>query len=489
MGKTEIILLTIVLTGLFSCTQIPDVYQVSGDQPDVFPDIRDIKIPDNIAPLNFRLNNTSSDKIIAVFEGENANIIVSGKTRIQIPIRKWRRFIQTNSGGKLIVTVYENKSGKWIKYSPFGIEISNISIDPYIVYRLIAPGYESWSSMGIYQRNLTNFDEDPIIDNRMLTGNCMNCHSFNKNDPGKFVFHLRGKIGATILNNETDIIKLNTKTDNTISNCVYPYWHPSGNYISFSTNIIYQYFHTDPAKRIEVSDTESDLVVYDIKSNRLISNPLIASKTSFETFPTFSNDGKFLIFCSAQKTSIPADYDKIRYSLCTIPFDEETGKFGSRVDTLISSFSTGKSVSFPRVSRDGKWLMFTLSEYGNFSIWHKEADLYLMNMEDRTVKPVSSANSNDTESYHSWSSNSNWFIFSSRRTDGLYTRPYIAWIDDNGESSKPFLLPQKNPDYYDFNLRSFNVPELVSGRVKANGKNMIRTIQSEAQNVEFRQTD
>jgi len=489
MGKTEIILLTIVLTGLFSCTQIPDVYQVSGDQPDVFPDIRDIKIPDNIAPLNFRLNNTSSDKIIAVFEGENANIIVSGKTRIQIPIRKWRRFIQTNSGGKLIVTVYENKSGKWIKYSPFGIEISNISIDPYIVYRLIAPGYESWSSMGIYQRNLTNFDEDPFIDNRMLTGNCMNCHSFNKNDPGKFVFHLRGKIGATILNNETDIIKLNTKTDNTISNCVYPYWHPSGNYISFSTNIIYQYFHTDPAKRIEVSDTESDLVVYDIKSNRLISNPLIASKTSFETFPTFSNDGKFLIFCSAQKTSIPADYDKIRYSLCTIPFDEETGKFGSRVDTLISSFSTGKSVSFPRVSRDGKWLMFTLSEYGNFSIWHKEADLYLMNMEDRTVKPVSSANSNDTESYHSWSSNSNWFIFSSRRTDGLYTRPYIAWIDDNGESSKPFLLPQKNPDYYDFNLRSFNVPELVSGRVKANGKNMIRTIQSEAQNVEFRQTD
>lgn len=489
MRKTVILLLTILFIGLFSCTEIPGDYEVSSDQPDVFPDIKDIKIPDNIAPLNFRLNNSSSDKIIAVFEGENETITVSGKARIKIPIRRWHRFLQSVSGGKLLVTVYEKQGGRWIRYSPFGIEISNIPIDTYVVYRLIAPGYESWSEMGIYQRNLTNFDEDPIIDNRMLTGNCMNCHSFNKNDPEKMVFHLRGKIGATILKNGDEVRKLNTKTENTISNCVYPYWHPSGNFISFSTNIIYQYFHTDPSKRIEVSDTESDLVVYDIKSNKLISNPVIASKTSFETFPTFSADGKLLIFCSAKKTSIPANYDKIRYNLCTIPFDEETGKFGSRVDTLISSFSTGKSVSFPRVSRDGKWLMFTLSDYGNFSIWHKEADLYLMNMEDGTFKPISSANSDDTESYHSWSSKSNWFIFSSRRIDGLYTRPYIAWINENGEASKPFLLPQKNPDYYDFSLRSFNVPELVSGKVKANGKNMARTINSDAVNVEFRQND
>jgi len=317
----------------------------------------------------------------------------------------------------------------------------------------------------------------------------MNCHSFNKNDPDKMVFHLRGKIGATILTDETQVLKLNTKTDKTISNCVYPYWHPSGNYIAFSTNLIYQYFYSDPAKRIEVIDSESDLVVYDVKSNELITNPIISSKTSYETFPTFSSDGKFLIFCSARKTSIPVDYDKIRYSLCMIPFDAESGKFGNQVDTLFSSHLSGKSVSFPRVSRDGKWLMFTLSDYGNFSIWHKEADLYLMNMQDLTIRSLSSVNSNETESYHSWSSDSNWFVFSSKRVDGLYTRPYIAWIDDNGEASKPFLLPQRNPDYYDFSLRSFNVPELVTGRVKANGRNMARAIKSEAVNVRFQIID
>jgi len=488
MKKIRIIILAIFVTRLISCTNIPEEYQVIDEMPPVFPDIADIKIPDNIAPLNFRLN-TPSEKVVAFFQGKNGDITIRGKDKIQIPLLRWRKFIKTNSNGNLLITLYAKQDGKWLKYMPVSMEISNIPIDPYVVYRLIAPGYESWSEMGIYQRNLTNFDEDPIIDNRMLTGNCMNCHSFNKNDPGKMLFHLRGKIGATILTDESQVLKLNTKTDNTISNCVYPFWHPSGDYIAFSTNIIYQYFHSDPAKRIEVSDSESDIVVYDMKSNKLLTNPLISSEASFETFPTFSADGESLIYCSAEKVSMPVDYNKIRYSLCCISFDAASGQFGNQVDTLISSGKTGKSVSFPRVSRDGKWLMFTMSDYGNFSIWHKEADLFLLNMYDGTIKTLTSVNSLDTESYHSWSSSSNWFVFSSRRTDGLYTRPYIAWIDENGEASKPFLLPQKDPDHYDFNLRSFNVPELVQGRVKASGKNMLKTIKSEAKDVVFEMRD
>lgn len=485
MKKTEISLLSLFVIFFLACTHVPEEYQVSNDQPDIFPDIMDIKIPENIAPLNFRIN-TAAERMIAVFEGRAGSMVIKGKSSIKIPVRKWHRFTKSNSGGKILISIYYKKHKKtWIKPAPITLHISKTPIDPCLVYRLIAPGYESWSEMGIYQRNLTNFKERPVIDNRMLTGNCMNCHSFNRNDPEKMLFHLRGKIGATIITDKKDILKINTKTDSTLSNCVYPYWHPSGNYISFSTNLIYQYFHTDPAKRIEVSDSESDLVIYDIKTNKLITSSVISSAEAFETFPTFSPDGRYLVFCSAKKTSIPANYDKVRYSLCRIPFNSETGEPGQQVDTLVSSYATGKSVSFPRFSRDGKWLMFTLSDYGNFSIWHKEADLYIMDMKDNTIKPVSSANSDNTESYHSWSSESNWFIFSSRRIDGLYTRPYIAYIDKNGESSKPFLLPQKNPDYYDFSLRSFNVPELVTGKVRVNGRNMFRVIKSDAADVEF----
>ncbi|NMC59110.1 MAG: hypothetical protein GYA51_06980, partial [Candidatus Methanofastidiosa archaeon] len=204
MKRIRVILLTIFVTRLISCTNVPDEYQVIENKPDVFPDIADIKIPDNIAPLNFRLN-TPSEKVIAVFQGKNGNMAISGKDKIQIPSRNWHKFIRSNSNENMLITIFTKENGKWLKYLPINIEISDIPIDPYIIYRLIAPGYESWSEMGIYQRNLTNFDEDPIIDNRMLTGNCMNCHSFNKNDPGKMLFHLRGKIGATILTDETQV--------------------------------------------------------------------------------------------------------------------------------------------------------------------------------------------------------------------------------------------------------------------------------------------
>jgi hypothetical protein len=130
-----------------------------------------------------------------------------------------------------------------------------------------------------------------------------------------------------------------------------------------------------------------------------------------------------------------------------------------------------------------------MTDYGNFSIWHKEADLYLLNLADGTFKPINTVNSDNTESYHSWSSGSHWFVFSSRRNNGLYTRPYFAWMNENGETTKPFLLPQKDPDFYDASLRSFNVPELVTGKVRSNGRNMLKSIGSAAKNVTFELKD
>lgn len=484
MYKIQYFFLSVILILLASCSSLPDDYTEKKAYPVTFPDIAGVTIPVNIAPLNFRLTEPS-DKVVTVFEGRNGKIVSSGKSKIELPVRKWHELLLNNSDDSLKVTVYAKQADRWIKYLPFSINIKKEPVDPYLVYRLIAPGYEAWSEMGIYQRNITNFEEKPIIDNRLLPGNCMNCHSFNQNNPDQMTFHLRGNISATMLINDGVVTKLSTKTKETISNCVYPYWHPSGKYIAYSVNSISQVFHSVPGKRIEVVDSKSDLVVYDINANTLITSGLISMEDSFETFPCFTPDGKTLIFCSAKKHTLPDDYNKVKYSLCKISFDAVTGSFGERVDTLISSSVTGKSVSFPRPSGNGKFIMVTLSDYGNFSIWHKEADLYLFNLMDGTFKPVTSANSSNTESYHSWSSGSHWFVFSSRRTDGLYTRPYIAWLDESGESTKPFLLPQKDPDFYTNCLQSFNIPEFVTGKVNVNGRGMLKTIDSEAKNVKF----
>ncbi len=120
--------------------------------------------------------------------------------------------------------------------------------------------------------------------------------------------------------------------------------------------------------------------------------------------------------------------------------------------------------------------MFTLAAYGNFSIWHKDADLYQVDLSTGVYRPLAVLNSEDVESYHSWSSNSRWVVFSSRRIDGLYTRPYIAYVDADGNEHKPFLLPQKDTDYYAGLMKSFNVPEFITGEVKANAYTISRTI-------------
>jgi hypothetical protein len=462
--------------------------KVTETLPAILPDYCDVDVPVNIAPLNFKVAD-NPEKIEASIEGANEKIRIRGNYKIIIPPKKWQRLLKNNSGGTLNVTLFARREGKWDKYKPFSINIKSEPVDPWIVYRLIAPGYETWSEMGIYQRNLTSFHQEPIINNRLLPGACMNCHSFWANNPDNMMFHIRGNVGGTILVQDGIVQKLNTKVKETISNCVYPYWHPSKDFIAYSVNTIQQVFHSVKDKRIEVFDSRSDIVVYDIRNNKLITSKMISFEESFETFPAFSPDGKSLFFCSAKKGIQPDEYDKIKYSLCRIDFDASSGSFGNRIDTLVSSFQTGKSVSFPRISPDGKTLVFTLSDYGNFSIWHREADLYQLDLQSGDFHPIDAINSSETESYHSWSSNSRWMIFSSRRMDGLYTRPFITYVNEGVSFSKPFMVPQKDPDFYEKLLRSYNVPEFVTGKVMMDGRSMLKAIGSKAKDVNFELKD
>ena len=120
--------------------------------------------------------------------------------------------------------------------------------------------------------------------------------------------------------------------------------------------------------------------------------------------------------------------------------------------------------------------MFTLGRYGVFHIWHHEADLWLLDLQSGEARAMSEINSKDTESYHTWSSNGRWVVFSSRRDDGGYTRPFIAHIDGNGKGSKPFELPQEDPDYHRQFVKSYNIPEFMRGPVKTTPQEFARVL-------------
>lgn len=454
-----IFILAIVVQGCES--KVKSVVR-SEELPVIYPDYQNVTIPSNIAPLNFKIEG-SANKVVVEFRYKEEKFTVSGNGKIDISQKKWRKMLNESKGDSIIVTVNEKNSNSWKRYKSFPIYVSKYEIDSHLAYRLIAPGYENWSKMGIYQRDLTNFEQKPIIENTLIPGSCVNCHSYKMNDPSKMMFHLRAPNGSTFIIDQDKIKSLDTRSDKLIANCVYPYWHPSGKYIAFSVNKVSQAFHSSKEKRIEVIDSKSDIVVIDIINDKIITSELITTDTEFETFPCFSPDGKYLYYTSAIKKEIPAEYNQIRYNLKRIAFNPETQTFGNKTEMVINADSMGKSISFPRVSPDGKYLMFTMADYGNFTIWHKEADLYVFNLNDNSYYPLTKANSNDAESYHSWSSDSRWFAFGSRREDGLYTRPYISFFDENGNAGKPFLIPQKDPDFYTSLLFSFNIPELVKG--------------------------
>ena len=445
-----------------------------SSSPLIYPDYKEITIPPNIAPLNFELQPKRTEKnrtlkkgkAIATFSSDKYTFKVKAHNGFfRIPAKKWKTLLTHAKGTSIQIDLLAQQGKEWCAYQPFKIHVAPDSIDGYIAYRLIPPGYELWNELGIYQRQLSTFEQSPIMQNKLISHDCMNCHTFNQRNPNQLIYHIRGKNGGTILRIGDKIEKLVTKTPETLSSLVYPAWHPSGKYIAFSVNVIKQNFHLKNPNRIEVFDLKSDVVVYDVKQHTIFTTPQLTDSTQLETFPTFSPDGKTLYYCTAPRRTLPKEYDQVKYSICSLSFDPKTRTFGQSVDTLFNGPASKHSASFPRLSPNGKLLLFTHARYGNFSIWHQDADLYCINLADRRIYPLRQANSSSVESYHDWSSNSHWIVFSSRRGDGLYTRPYFAHINNKGEASKAFLLPSEDPHYYKELMLSYNIPEFITAKV------------------------
>jgi len=292
---------------------------------------------------------------------------------------------------------------------------------------------------------------------------------------------------GTIIIDSDKIKKLDTKTSETLAAGTYPAWHPFGKFIAFSINKPQQVFHLNPERRAEISDIESDIVVLDIEKSELFSDPKLMMKPVEETFPSFTADGKRLIFATFTPSPTGTGYTNIKYSLCAIDFDGDKRKFGDKVDTLISASKIGKTVAFANASPDGKYILCSLADNGVFTSWNKESDLYLYYISTGELKPLTGSNTDDSESYNTWSSNSRWIVFSSRRMDGHYNRPHITYVDSQGKTTKAFVMPQFDPDFYTMFLKIYNRPELITGPVTIDPYEIGRVAKnSEIQRVTFK---
>jgi len=451
---------------LMSCSSEPKGLARMGKLPEIYPDYIGVTIPADIAPLNFNVKDDVFDRVdVVAFGSKGGEIRAKGKWA-DFDINEWHELTQQNQGGKITFTVRIERDGHWAQYDDFDVFVSNDRLDEWgLTYRRIKPGYEVGGDIGIYQRELSTFDEYAILTETVVPGRCFNCHTANHTNPNRITLQMRGEGGGTMIQKDGRQTWVETKTDSTKAAGSYSYWHPQGDYVALAVNSVHQSFFTGTGQRIEVYHAFSNVEVLDTRTNELILSPLLQTD-DLEIFPAFSADGHWLYYSSSKPCRVPAEYEKVKCSLCRIGFDAEKGILGETVDTLLNGPATDKSYVLARPSYDGRWLMYCVSSRGNFPVSQDDADLWLMDLKTGETRELKEVNSNRSECFHNWSENSRWFVFASKREDGMYTKLYLASIDGQGRVSKPFLLPQRNPrKYYGEMMDAYNCPDFTKTRV------------------------
>ena len=464
MKKIFIILSAVLLA---SCSMSVDNPKMVDELPEIYPDYTAVTIPVNIAPMDFAMQSDDYDAMSVIFKTKDGTEYeVQGDNAIDIDDDDWHDLLDKTKDDSLMVTVRARKDGRWESFKSFPMYVQSDSIDYSIIYRLIAPGYQTYSKMGVYQRSLADMTEVANYRNTEITNACVNCHTTCKGNPNIQSLHIRGKKGGTVIVKDGKMTAFNTKIkDVTVGSAVYPYWHPSGNYIAYSTNNIHQSFHTTPQDLMDTYDLNSDVYVYDLNSQSILLSKALMDTTFLETNPAFSPDGKTLYFCRTKKVPLPDSVKVTHYDLCKVSFDPATGKIGDKVDTVIWASKDSMSVSMPRPSNDGRFIIYCLDEFGGIPVTHHEADLWILDLKTGKSRCMTEVNSPDfADAFHNWSSNDRWMVFGSRREDGTHTRPYFTYVDKNGVGRKPFLLPQRDPkNYYAELMMSYNCLEFVKG--------------------------
>jgi hypothetical protein len=472
---------------------VPEVFTETNSLPKIYPDYTNVTIPVNMAPLTFQLDEQADDMIARYAVGDE-EIVCEGKA--QPGMDDWRVLTEKAKGSAITVDVYALKADQWTHYKPFSIFVSPDSIDSYLSYRLIFPSFVSYEALTINQRCLENYDESVIYDNILGSfekdGQCINCHHYQQYNPERMQFHVRQFNGGTVIAYDGKLKKVNMRNDSILSAGVYPAWHPWLNLIVYSSNKTTQSFHTTHPNKIEVYDSESDLIAYNVDNDEITN--LENDTTEMEVFPAWAPDGKTLYYCSAhfvkqdsalsKSREVAKRSEEIKYNIYKKSFDPETMVFGPR-ELVFSADSLNKSATLPRISPDGRYLMFALAEYGVFHIWHHDADLWLLDLQTGEARAVEEINSPDTESYHSWSSSGKWVVFSSRRDDGTYTRPFFAHMDKDGHGTKPFELPSADPNYHREFMKCYNIPEFMHGPVTIKPQTFADLLKGDAQPVKY----
>ncbi|HVC46357.1 MAG TPA: tetratricopeptide repeat protein [Terracidiphilus sp.] len=208
--------------------------------------------------------------------------------------------------------------------------------------------------------------------------------------------------------------------------------------------------------------TRGVLAWYDTKTKKLAPLPGADDPDYVQTSAFWSPDGKYLVYSRAAardpypegfKVSKYADdpnETQIQYDLYRIPFNN--GK-GGKPERIIGASENGMSNNFPKVSPDGKWIVYV--ECKNGLLMRPDSKLYIVPFNGGVARPLAS-NLPVMNSWHTWAPNGHWLAFSSK-SPSFYTHLYLTHIDDQGNASPAIVVEDATASN-----RAVNIPEFLN---------------------------
>ena len=212
------------------------------------------------------------------------------------------------------------------------------------------------------------------------------------------------------------------------------------------------------------------LVVYDRETKKFFSLRGADDRKYVQSNPVWSPDGKTILFARSKCYKLPDLKDpssalitraeavdffeggkKFQYDIYRVPFND--GK-GGEATPLTGASGNGKSNYFPRYSPDGKWIVFCQSD--SFMLLRPDSKLYIMPSAGGAPREMRCNFSDKMNSWHSWSPNGKWLVFSSK-ANGPFTQLWLTHIDDNGNDTPSVLL-----EHFTAADRAANIPEFVN---------------------------
>jgi len=412
------------------------------------------------------VNNDLWQVTVAIPNSSVSWTYLTASCRWRIPDDVWAKLTNTYRNGTVHLAVKGVKrSGLWGKgraavhrSKVVTFRISKDRADNAVVYRLVDPPFVNKKTPDMFVRDIRQREPRLFLDARRTY--CLNCHTFSSKTgvTGKLGLQVRyGGKAATphpVYFAVYDIDRRHgrkTILPFEVQMTTFMAWSPDEAKLAFSANQKITAFNPIVFETQSVGQPTSDIAVYDVDGADVRLLEGAADPDVLEIYPYWTPDGKSIVYSSAPAGKHPR---ATQFDLRVIDYNDGRGGKSRPVN---GASGNGKSHYYARFSPDGRWMTFVQSNYG--SLIKASSDLWIMpGSMDGRARALECNVPHAADSWHSWSSNSRWIVFATKRDDGVFARLYMTHIDDEGKASPAVRLPLENPHV----RMSFNIPEFVA---------------------------